>query len=513
VKAANITVPDFTVRQIQATASISADAGVWRDQPTAQATISSPSFSTRSANELLLAFIATGYNSGNDATVKSVSGAGLTWVLAAKTDGQYGASEIWRAFATTPQSNVTVTANLSQKVTASMTVMSFTGVDTTGTNGSGAIGATAGTSAKSGAPTAKLVTTRDNSWVFGVGNDVDNAIGRTAGAGQMVIHQYLAPAGDTYWVQSQTAPTAVTGSKVVLNDLAPTTDRFNLSIVEILPSLTAPAGGAHFGNATIGSAAGSESKPAAPAAAFSLANIATGESGNVCSPGGLASILGSGLGVQAVQKVNSFPLPVKLAGIQVKVNDIAAPLLFASDSQINFECPVLTPGTPLTITVEGAAGVLSTPILTEMQPAAPGLFTVGNTKQGVVLIANTDEIAMETNKAIPSRPAKPGEFLTIYTSGLGESAEEVVPGNPAPSNRQILLKNKVTIVVAGVELVPDFAGLAPGTAGLYQVNIQLPADQTAGDDISLYLNVRSSDGSLRQSNVVNVAIQAVNPEQ
>jgi uncharacterized protein (TIGR03437 family) len=515
VKGTDVTVSGFTATQNQVTDSITADAGVWRDQPAAQATITSPSFSTRSTNELLLAFIATGYKAGNDATVKSVSGAGLSWVLAERTDGQHGASEIWRAFATTPLSNVTVTANLSQKVTASMTVMSFTGVDTTGTNGSGAIGATAGNSGKSGAPTAKLVTTRNNSWVFGVGNDVGGATARTAAAGQTVLHQYFAPIGDTYWVQSQTSPTAVSGSKTTINDLAPTTDMFNLTIVEILPALKAPAGGAHLGTATIGSEAGGQSTSAdagTQAPVFYLANIATGEAGNVCSPGGLASILGSGLGVPAAQKVNSYPLPVKLAGIQVKVNGIAAPLLFRSDSQINFQCPVLTPGTPLTITLEGAAGVLSTPILTEMQPAAPGLFTVGGTKQGVILIANTNEIAMETNEAIPSRPAKPGEFLTIYTSGLGESSEDVVPGDPAPSNRQILLKNKVTIVVAGVELVPDFAGLAPGTAGLYQINVQLPADETPGDNVLLYLNVRSSDGSVRQSNLVNLVIQAANPQ-
>jgi uncharacterized protein (TIGR03437 family) len=304
---------------------------------------------------------------------------------------------------------------------------------------------------------------------------------------------------------------------VAINDLAPTTDRFNLSVVEILAAPVATANAAHFGNATIGSEAGSEQKPAdtgTPApSAFSLASIATGEAGAVCSPGGLASILGSGLGVQAEQKVNSFPLPVKLAGMQVKVNGIAVPLLFASDSQINFQCPTLTPGTTLSITVEGAAGVLSTPILSTMQSAAPALFTVDGTKQGVILIANTNEIAMETNKAIPSRPAKPGEFLTIYMSGLGESVEEVVPGDPAPSNRQILLKNKVTVVAGGVEIEPDFAGLAPGTAGLYQVNLQIPARQPIGDSVPLYINVRSSDGSVRQSNVVNFAIQDANPQR
>jgi hypothetical protein len=51
-----------------------------------------------------------------------------------------------------------------------------------------------------------LVTTRNNSWVFGVGNDFDNAIARTPGSGQSLVHQFLAPIGDTYWVQMQNAP-------------------------------------------------------------------------------------------------------------------------------------------------------------------------------------------------------------------------------------------------------------------------------------------------------------------
>jgi hypothetical protein len=114
--------------------------------------------------------------------------------------------------------------------------MSFAGVDATGTSGSGAIGATRSANAASGAPTASLTTTRANSWVFGVGNDYDNAVGRTLGANQTSVHQFLSSAGDTYWVQSHNAPTPVSGTNVTINDIAPTTDRYNLSIVEILPS-------------------------------------------------------------------------------------------------------------------------------------------------------------------------------------------------------------------------------------------------------------------------------------
>lgn len=215
---------------------ISIDAKISGDQSAASTTVATPAFTTSSSNELLLAFVASDYNSGTNTTVRSISGAGLTWVLAIRTNVQSGTAEIWRAFASVPLTNVSVTATLSQSAAASITVMSFSGVDTSGTNGSGAVGATAGANGSSGAPTASLVTTRANSWIFGVGNDFDNAIGRTPGTGQSLVHQYLATVGDTYWVQMQNGSTAVSGTQVTVNDTAPTTDRYNLSICEVLPS-------------------------------------------------------------------------------------------------------------------------------------------------------------------------------------------------------------------------------------------------------------------------------------
>jgi hypothetical protein len=110
------------------------------------------------------------------------------------------------------------------------------GVDTTGTNGSGAIGAIGSGNASTGAPTATLVTTRNNSWVVGSGNDYDNAIARTLGPGQTMVHQDLSPIKDTYWVQRQSIATALSGTSVTINDTAPTGDRYNLSIAEVLPS-------------------------------------------------------------------------------------------------------------------------------------------------------------------------------------------------------------------------------------------------------------------------------------
>lgn len=214
--------------------TLAIDATVWKDQGTAAASVVSAPFSTTAGNELLLAFIAADASAtGTNVQVNSVTGGtGLTWTLVRRANTQRGTAEIWYAFSPTVQTNITVTAALSQTMASMITVMSFTGVDTTG-NGTGAIGASGTGNSAAGAPTAGLVTTRANSWVLGVGCDWSAAINRTVGTGQTMVHQYLAPVGDTYWVQRQTATTPALGTTVTINDTAPTVDRYNLSIIEI----------------------------------------------------------------------------------------------------------------------------------------------------------------------------------------------------------------------------------------------------------------------------------------
>ena len=229
VSGANVTGVNFTQQQVPPPppGSIFIDAKVSKDQGTPSATVTTPAFSTVAANELLIAFIATDSVGSKNNTVTSVAGGGLTWVRVARANQQLGTSEVWSANATARLSNASVTATLAQAVASSITLISFAGASSTG--------AIAVAGSRSGAPSASLVTTRNNSWVFGVGNDYDNAIARTPASGQSIVHQYLAPVGDTYWVQMMNALTPLAGARVTLNDTAPATDRYNLAIVEILP--------------------------------------------------------------------------------------------------------------------------------------------------------------------------------------------------------------------------------------------------------------------------------------
>ncbi len=234
VNGANVTGVTFT-SALAVSTTLATDTVISKDSASASSSITTPSFSTTVGNELLLAFVSADYpGSGPNTTVTGVSGAGVTWVLVQRANAQFGTAEIWRALSPVPLNNAVVTANFSVAVAvSSISVVTFSGVDLSGSNGAGAIGAT-GSGGDVGPPAATLTTTRSNSLVFGVGNDWDHATGRTVGANQSLVHQYL-PGSDTFWVQRQNSAIPVSGTTVSIDDSQPDSDQFNLSIVEIRP--------------------------------------------------------------------------------------------------------------------------------------------------------------------------------------------------------------------------------------------------------------------------------------
>jgi hypothetical protein len=226
------------VSNTQAPGVLAVDAQVFVATEASVTTLSSPAFSTTSGNQLLLAFLAFDDITPGNATTSVTSGGGLTWTLVVRANARRGGTEIWRAFAATPVTSVSVTATIAQPAKASVGVVSFTGVDTSGTNGSGAIGATRAAGAANSAPDTSVVTTRADSWVWAVGNDWDGSTARTVGPGQTKVYEFLASIASgeaTFWIQRRTTTTPAAGTTVQINDTAPTNHQWNLSVVEIKP--------------------------------------------------------------------------------------------------------------------------------------------------------------------------------------------------------------------------------------------------------------------------------------
>jgi hypothetical protein len=191
-------------------------------------TMTSPSLTTSSANDLVVAFVSSDGPAGTGRQSFTVTGAGLTWTLAMRTNTRSGDSEIWSARASGTLTAQTVTATPSAGgFHGSLTVIAFAKA--------AGIGVSAGSSAASGAPDLPVAGTGIGSWVYAVGNDWDNAIARTPVGGQVVVHQRVdTVTGDTFWVQSTTAPNTAAGT-VDIHDSAPTADQWNYVAVEVLP--------------------------------------------------------------------------------------------------------------------------------------------------------------------------------------------------------------------------------------------------------------------------------------
>jgi Big-like domain-containing protein len=189
-----------------------------------------PLFSTAAAGEVLVAFAASDGPSAANAQSLTISGAGLTWTRVRSIAGRPGVVEIWTATAPSVLTNVSVTST--QSVTAggpfnqSLTVIAFSGV-----SGVGASNAVSGLSTTA---SAGVVTQAAGSLVYAVGNDFDRAIARTIPAGQTKVHEFLAPTGDTFWVETANAPVATAGTTATLSASVPApADQFNFAIVEV----------------------------------------------------------------------------------------------------------------------------------------------------------------------------------------------------------------------------------------------------------------------------------------
>jgi RHS repeat-associated protein len=209
-------------------------------------------FSTNSSNEVLVAFVSAAQTQdGATTSISNITGGGLTWVPVQKSNAAGGTAEIWRAFAPSALSNasINITANNSggAGVNFALTVISFIGADTTGTNGSGAIGATATASA----PSVALTTTRNNSIVFAVGADAFKDVTLTPDPNQTALNVFNLPglfcsfpnqcppfSGRLLWVQQISSAVPGSGTTVTVSDTISITDIVDFSAVEILPAIT-----------------------------------------------------------------------------------------------------------------------------------------------------------------------------------------------------------------------------------------------------------------------------------
>ncbi len=135
---------------------------------------------------------------------------------------------------------------------------------------------------------------------------------------------------------------------------------------------------------------------------------------------------------------------------------------------------------------------MSNVVQVNITDVAPGAFsqTANGIGAAAALHAATGQLVTNAN------PAQPGEYLSLYLTGLGTVSPTISDGAIGPSSplstsdvntagNLIVYFDDQTSASYGNTGTIQYAGLAPGFASLYQINVQVPTTGlTAGDFVT-----------------------------
>jgi uncharacterized protein (TIGR03437 family) len=225
--------------------------------------------------------------------------------------------------------------------------------------------------------------------------------------------------------------------------------------------------------------------------AMGLVNGASADPKLGCSPGGMASLLGSWL----VQDNSTWTDPTgqsrQLGGTQVQVNGDPVPVLFASGTRVDWLCPEVAPGAPLQVVLATGAGRTEA-VSAAMEETAPGILSVDGSGQGqgLIVFPGTSVVAMIRNPQVTGEPAQPGDTLAMRVTGVSPDAQ-------------------LSLTVGGIHTPVQSIQEAAGSAGLLEVLFTVPAGVPFGDEVPVRIQVVKAGGQVIGSNVVTMAVEAV----
>ncbi|MCC6363612.1 MAG: hypothetical protein IT165_08800 [Bryobacterales bacterium] len=200
------------------------------------------------------------------------------------------------------------------------------------------------------------------------------------------------------------------------------------------------------------------------------------------SPGLFLSLYGTNL-AQTTSVDGTFP--TTLGGVQVMINNRPAPLYVVRPDLILGVVPFGTTETVAAIQVT-SNGQKSNTVTVFRTLTTPGVFTNPPGGIGYAAALHTTDFSVVT----PLNPAKPGETLAVFLTGLGSVSPAVADGSPGPANPTSSAVASMAAYLDGKIANVSFSGLAPTLVGLYQMNIQVPAGVRSGDR---YLDIAGPD--------------------
>jgi uncharacterized protein (TIGR03437 family) len=213
------------------------------------------------------------------------------------------------------------------------------------------------------------------------------------------------------------------------------------------------------------------------------------------SPGGFVSIFGGRLADQ-LAVADSLPFGTELGNTSVTIAGRRMPLHFTSDGQVNAIVPYgINANTTHQLVVKRGSRI-ATPEPVTISAAQPGIFTKNAQGQGAIL-------DVQFRLVDASNPVRAGDAIQIFCEGLGPVNPPVTAGSAAPSVPPLAATTEaVSVTISGMQASTLFAGLAPGFAGLYQVNAIVPAGVSTGDRVPVTVKVGD-----QESRPVTIAVR------
>lgn len=209
------------------------------------------------------------------------------------------------------------------------------------------------------------------------------------------------------------------------------------------------------------------------------------------APDSLAATFGHQL-CQVTAAATSQPLPLTLAGVTVMVNNLSAPLLYVSPTQVNYILPAnVDPGTAVIKVMNGGAMVANGTVAVET--VSPSIFTILASGKGVPAAQITaDGVSFQSvgyadgsARTLSVGTANKPNYLVLYGTGL---------------RRRSSLSN-VRVTVGGVPAEVTYLGAHPTLAGLDQMNLKLPQELRGRGNVDVMVTI---DG--RTANPVSITI-------
>src|SRR5260370_22264513 len=219
--------------------------------------------------------------------------------------------------------------------------------------------------------------------------------------------------------------------------------------------------------------------PAMPSVtAGNIVSAATGVAGPV-APNSWVTVFGSNLCATtrgwADSDFQNSGMPFSLEGVSVLLTVNNTPRVayvgYVSPTQVNFLMPSNAGAGTTTVQVKNLAGTSAAATIT-VAAGAPQLFTADGKS---VLGSHASGALLGKG----SQAAAPGETITLYGTGLGATTPSQIPGVGPTIASPLATLPQVTI--GGAPATVSFAGVVPGTAGVYQINLQVPTGAANGD--------------------------------